>query len=330
MPTKNSSKSSPKSRKKTSLRKELDLKTEASRPRRLKLPAYRPFRFQRIRYPEHLPSVWRITKTMTAILWGRRWLFLGMIALYGLLNLLFVRGLSGGTDVGSLKQQLSMGLGGNTGKLATGVTVFTSLLLSSGNNASATAGAYQVFLGLLFSLAIIWAVRQVAGGQSIRLRDAFYKGMYPLIPFILVLIVVLLQTIPLLIGAVVFGIVISSGIAASTIEFILWGLLFAVLAIITIYMLCASVFALYIVTLPDMTPLKALRSARSLVQYRRGQVLRKLLFLPLGLLIAAAIVMLPIILFAAPAAQWVFFVLSMFGLLLVHAYIYTLYKELLA
>ena len=60
-------------------------------------------------------------------------------------------------------------------------------------------------------------------------------------------------------------------------------------------------FALYIVTLPDMTPMKALRSARELVRYRRWTVLRKVLFLPLMLLVVAAIIMVPIIILADAA-----------------------------
>ena len=94
-------------------------------------------------------------------------------------------------------------------------------------------------------------------------------------------------------------------------------------------MISSSIFALYIVTLPDMTPLKALRSARQLVRHRRWTVLRKILFLPILLIVVAAIVMLPIIIWTPPLAQWIFFVLTMFAIAAVHAYAYALYRELL-
>ena len=300
------------------------------KPRRLHLPAYKPFRWKRIKHPERLPSVWTLTKKTCVLLWSRRWLFLGISLVYGMLTLVFVQGLSGGADVNSLKQQLGLGIGGNAGQLVTGTAVFTQLLAASGSNSSATAGAYQLFIGLVVSLATIWALRQTVAGQRIRLRDAFYRGMYPLVPFILVLCVILLQLLPFLIGGLLYTTVVSSGIAVYTLEKAVWLALFLVLACVTVYLLCSSLFALYIVTLPDMTPMKALRSARQLVRYRRTQVFRKLLFLPVALLIAAFIVMLPFIVFAAGFAQWVFFVLSMLGLVIVHAYMYTVYKELLA
>jgi hypothetical protein len=299
------------------------------KPRRLHLPGYKPFRLKRIKHPVSLPSVWRLTRQTSVLLWRHRWLFLGLALTYGVLNILLVRGFSSGTNVSSLKHQISQAASGNIGQLAVGFSVFVSLLASSGNSSSATAGAYQIFLGLIISLATIWVLRQVMAGERIRLRDAFYKGMYPLIPFILVLLVVLVQTVPFLIGGGLYNLVVTNGIAVYATEKLLWGLLFFVLAVISAYMLCSSLFALYIVTLPDMTPMKALRSARQLVRYRRLSVFRKLLFLPVALLVIAAAIMVPIIVLAAPVAPWALFVLAMAGLIALHAYMYTLYRELL-
>jgi hypothetical protein len=58
-------------------------------------------------------------------------------------------------------------------------------------------------------------------------------------------------------------------------------------------------------------------------------VMRKVLFLPLLLLLIAAAIMLPIIIWLAPLARWVFFILTMSVLAAVHGYLYTLYRELL-
>lgn len=263
------------------------------------------------------------------LLWRRRWLFLGIAAIYGALNILFVTGVSGGADVASLKQQTAQSLPAHASQLSVGLSVFTQLFSSAGGGSSASAGAYQVFLGLIISLAVIWALRQTTAGERVRLRDTFYKGMYPLIPFILVLVIVLLQTLPFLIGGGLYSLAVNFGIAVSTIEKLLWGLLFLVLSVISIYMLCSSLFALYIVTLPDMTPMKALRSARQLVRYRRSSVFRKLLFLFIALFVLAIVIMLPFILFAAVVAPWAFLLISVIGLVAIHGYMYTLYRELL-
>jgi hypothetical protein len=149
------------------------------------------------------------------------------------------------------------------------------------------------------------------------------------VPFVLVLLVIGLQLLPLVIGSAVYATVISNGIAVHAVERLFWLVIFLLLAAASLYLICSSLFALYIVTLPDMTPMKALRSARQLVRHRRLSILRKVLWLLLLLLIASAIIMLPIIVWLTPLAQWIFFLLTVFGLAAAHAYLYTLYRELL-
>lgn len=305
-------------------------KSLAKKPRRLKQPTYKNFHLaKRITHPVKLPSVWQLTKSSWKVLWTYKNLFIGITLLYGLLNLLLVQGLAGNTDISSLKHTLSQVFTGHLGSLASGLSIFAVLVSSAGNGSSPTAGAYQFFLAIFTSLAVIWALRQVLSGSTIRIRDAYYRGMTPLIPFILVLLVIGLQLIPALLGATLYGQVITGGIAVYFIEKFVWVLLFALLMLLSLYMLSSSLFALYIVTLPNMTPMKALRSARQLVRYRRWTVLRKIICLPIILLIAAAIIMVPIIIWLTPLTQWVFFLLTMFALIVVHAYMYTLYRELL-
>jgi hypothetical protein len=279
--------------------------------------------------PPKLPSAYTLVKTAANTLWHNRRLFAGITLVYGLLNLILVQGIAGSNDVTSLKDTLDKIFTGHLGSLASGVSVFTVMLGSAGNSSSQTAGAYQLFLGLIVSLAIVWALRQVLSGAKLRVRDAFYKGIYPLVPFMLVLIVVGLQLIPLLIGSSIYSIVVTNAIAVSLVEKLLWDLLFALLALLTLYMLSSSLFALYIVTLPDMTPVKALKSAKELVKGRRWTVLRKIIALPVILLVVAGIIMIPIIIWLTPLARWVFFILTMSTLLALHSYMYTLYRELL-
>lgn len=305
-------------------------KTSPNGPRRIKQPTYKSLRLQkRIKHPIKLPSVYKLTKTSALTIWNHKGLFAGITVIYGLLNLILVQGIAGTNDASSLKDSLDQIFTGNFGGLASGLSIFAIMLGSAGNSTSQTAGAYQFFLALIGSLAIIWALRQVLAGVSLRVRDPYYKGIYPLVPFLLVLLFVGLQLIPLLIGSSIYTIVINNGIAVLGVEKFLWALLYGLLALLTFYMLSSSLFALYIVTLPDMTPMKALRSARELVRYRRWTVLRKIISLPVILLIVAALIMVPIIVWLTSLAQWVFFILTMSALLAIHTYMYTLYRELL-
>ena len=253
----------------------------------------------------------------------------GIALIYGLLSIVLVQGLAATTDVVSVKQQLNQVFTGNLGSVASSFSVFMILVGSAGSGSSQSAGVYQFFLGLIASLAIIWALRQLYSNVTIRIRDAYYRGMTPLVPFVLVLLMVGLQLLPMLIGSSIYSTVISNGIAVTAIEKLLWLALFLGLTAVSLYFISSSVIALYIATLPDMTPLKALRSAKELVKNRRWLVIRKLLFLPVALLVVAAVIMLPVIAIIPIIAPWLFFVLTMLALVVIHTYIYTLYRELI-
>jgi hypothetical protein len=284
---------------------------------------------RRIKQPVKLPNIYRLTRATTQILWTHKKTLAGITLVYGLLNLVLVQGIAGNSDLGNIKHTLDQIFTGHLASLASGLSVFALLVSSAGNSSSPTAGAYQFFLGLIGSLAMIWALRQLLSGKKLRFRDAYYRGMYPLVPFVLVLVVIALQLIPLLVGSTLYSIVITNGIAVAAGEKLAWAVLFALLALLSFYLVSSSLFALYIVTLPGMTPMRALRSARELVHKRRWTVLRKVISLPVILLIVAAVIMVPIIVWLTPLAQWTFFILTMAALLAAHTYMYTLYRELL-
>jgi hypothetical protein len=188
---------------------------------------------------------------------------------------------------------------------------------------------YQVIIGLVVSLAVIWVLRQVYANHTVRIRDGFYQGMHPFVPFVLVLTIIGLQLVPLAIGTMLYSTITNSGIAVTTAEQLLWLAFFGVLALISLYLISSSLFALYIVSLPNMTPMAAVRSARQLVSHRRWIVMRKIICLPIALLIIAAFILIPLILFATAVAPWVFFILSTLLLVIVHSYMYALYRSLL-
>lgn len=273
-----------------------------------------------------LPSVWKLTKSTAGLLGQHKKLFIGITLVYGLLTLLLV-GLVNSADINSLKAQFESS--GGLATIGSGLSVFVNLLGSSGNSANDSAGTYQFFLGLIASLAIIWALRQVSAGLSIRVRDAYYRGIYPLVPFVLVLLVVGLQLVPMLIGAGIYNQVMSNGIAVVAFEKLAWAALFGLFSLFSLYLISSSIFALYIVTLPDMTPLKALRTARKLVKGRHWLMARKILFLPLALLVIAALIMLPFIIWLTALVPWLFFALGISSLVVIHSYLYSLYRELI-
>jgi hypothetical protein len=282
------------------------------------VPAYKPL-------PKARHIFWRVCKQ----LWQHKRLFGGVVVVYGLLNLLLVRGLSGSSDLQNFKSVLDSLVHGFGGKLASSLASFAYLLSTSGSGNAANSGMYQTILFLICSLAFIWAFRQTLAKHAITTKQSFYEGMYPLIPFILVFLLIGVQLLPLAIGGSVYSTVFQNGIAVHLWEKVLWLVLFLLLGLWSLRMITATCFALYIVTLPGMSPMRAYRSARELVYGRRLLIWRKLIFLPIALFLAAALIEVPLILFLTPLAVWVFFALSMLALPLAHGYLYNLYRDML-
>ncbi len=304
------------------------------KPRKIVQPTYKSFRMSKqIKQPKvHIVGGFRLFVLSLKILYKNKRLFGGILVITFLLNLILVKGLSNASNLTDLKGSLDGIFTGNTGKLTSGFALFAVLVGSSGAAPTEVAGLYQTVLFVVTSLVFIWALRQTSGQAKppkVRIRDAFYKSMYPIIPFILVLLVIGLQLLPLVSANFLYGTVITSGLAVTMLEKLLWLLLIFLLIILSLYMISSSVFALYIVTLPDMTPMQALRSARELVRFRRWTIIRKLLLLPVCLLVLGALLVIPLIILSPGLAEWVFYILGLIVLPVVHSYIYQLYRKLL-
>jgi hypothetical protein len=311
-------------------------KTTSPSPRVLSVPTYHWYKPNTWQYlsaqiPQQAPLskarfiMWNVLNQ----LWTHKRLFGGIVLAFGILNIVLVRGVAGSNDLTNLKSSLDDTFKGVGGEAASSLLGFTYVLASSGSGSTSTSGIYQTILLLICSLAFIWALRQTLAKNQVHVRDSFYRGMYPLVPFVLVIGLLGIQLIPLAVGGGLYTSILNSGIAAHWYEKVLWLVLFLGLALWSLRMITATIFALYIVTLPDIAPLQAYRKARDLVKYRRLLIWRKLIFLPIALLVVSAVIELPLILFITPVAVWSFFVVSMCMLPVVHGYLYNLYRELL-
>lgn len=276
-----------------------------------------------------MPGIYRLFKQTISLLVKNKKLFFGIITIYILLSVLLVNGVSLFTDFFDTKKQIDESLGGDISGWTTSFALL-GVLVSAGSSASSeTGGVYRLFLILVISLALIWAIRQASAGQKVGVKQSFYQGLYPLAQFILVALVIVLQFIPFLIGNFLLSAAITNSIAVTLAEKSLFILLFILLSLLSLYMVLSSVFALYIVTLPDMTPMKALRSARALVLHKRLSVALRLLGLPILSLLFFIVLVLPLIYFLPFLAVLLFIVLSGLMLYFFHAYNYNLYRALL-
>ena len=304
---------------------------KSARPRVRSLPKHQTLRLSKKNYkqPAAIPGAWKILKATVRTVWSNKLLFFGIALVNLLLTFIFVHGLGYSWDLAEVKRSFEELLGENGGQLTTAVALLGYLAGTASSGGGEGAGTYQFFIILITSLATIWAVRQILAGEKPGLRDTFYKGMYPLVPFVLVLFIIALQLLPLLIGNLIYSSVVNNGLATTGLENIVFLLLFAGLALLSGYMITSSIFALYISTLPEMTPMKALRSARDLVVHRRWGVALRVFALPLVLILLSAILLLPLLIYATPLAQILFILLTSFSLIVTHVYMYLLYRELI-
>lgn len=296
-----------------------------------KKPKYKTFRLHK-RIKHHappLPSWWILLKKSWALMKANKKQIAVFAAVYGFLNLLLVRGFSSPVDIEGLQESFREVIGEDSAGLAAGFTAFGLLINASTQGSSEVAQVYQTFLLVIASLALIWLYRQQQAGNLVSMKLAFYRGMYPFIPFILVLLVIGLQLLPALIGNFLFSTVISAGLAVSGLEQILWLLFYITTLLLSLYMVSSSAIALYVVTLPEMTPMVALRQARELVRYRRFSVLRKSIAIILVIFALLVVVVLPVIFIAPVLAEWMFFAVTVLGIPLVIGYMFSLYRELL-
>jgi hypothetical protein len=276
-----------------------------------------------------LASVFELSRDSSKILWQNKKLFSLVILIYGVLYIVLVEGFSSPVSASTIKSATSSLSSGHFSSLFSGVGVFAYLLGSSSSSNQSGSSAYQVVIIIIASLAIIWCLRRLHNGEKIRARDAYYKGLYAFAPYVLVLLFIGLELLPLVFGLGLYSLLIQGGIAVSVIEKIIALIIAIGLSGLTCYLLSSSIMALYIVTLVDMTPLKALRSAKGLVKGQRLLVFRKLIFLPITILIVGAIIMLPFILIIPSIAAWLFLILTMIALAYVHSYCYSLYRGLI-
>lgn len=253
----------------------------------------------------------------------------GILVVYALIDLVLVGGNTDSTSLPVAKSGLANFLHGHVNNFTSGFTLFSFLVNSGNTSNNDAASAYELVLLLIVSVVYIWALRQIYANNKVRIRDAFYVGTYPIIPFILILLVMGVQLLPLAIGASIYTNLLNGGYLIGTPSHIIAILIFLLFASWTVYMLCSSIIALYIVTLPDMTPWKALMAARDLVRFRRWIVLRKLLFLILTVAVGGVILLVPVALFATPGAMLLFLLLTALTVGVIHSYIYELYREML-
>ncbi len=296
-----------------------------------KKPKYKSFRLHKP-IKHHLPPLanWlELTKKSFKLMAVNKIALLWFVLVFAILNVLLVRGFQSTVDVSEVNDLSQELFGGEFSAFSSAITSFTLFVDSSKTVSGEVAQLYQTILIIIGSLALIWLYRQQQAGNKVSMKMAFYRGMYPIIPFFLVLLVIFLQMVPALLANFLYSSAIQGNLLFGTFENVAIFVVMLLFVLLSLYMVSSSAIALYVVTLPEMTPMYALKQARELVRHRRASVFRKFMALILIVLVLLFIIVIPMIYLIPDFAEWIFFIATILAVPFVHGYLFSLYRELL-
>lgn len=307
---------------------------------------HRSFRMTRRRdyvRPLVLPGYFSFTREVTKLLWKYRKMFALLALVYVVLYAVLV-GLQSQADYTSLSDTLtstSNGLfSGGWGAIGKAGLLLASVF--STNYTTQSTDAQQIFSVLIFLmtwLTTVWLLRNILAGHRVKLRDGLYNSSAPLLSMALIALLVAVQLIPVAIAFIGYNAALNSGLLAGGVASMLFWLGAGLLAVLSLYWITSSLFAMVIVTLPGMYPYQAIKTAGDIVLGRRIKLLLRWLWMALVVVVATLVVMIPIILLdmflkdAWPAIQSVPIVPVAFVVWLavmtiwVSSYVYMLYRK---
>lgn len=247
-----------------------------------------------------LPGYFAFAISVNKTLWKYKKAFIWLAVVYAVLTTILV-GIGSQETYNSLASTLqdtgAQIFQGNLGQIGQAALLFVSIG-SSGLNSSPTEAQqiYIVFLGLLVWLTTVWLLRGLLAGHKVKMRDGLYSAGAPIIATFLVVMVLILQLIPIGIAAIGYASAQSTGLLGGGVAAMLFWFVAGLLTIMSLYWITSTFFALIIVTLPGMYPMKALKTAGDMVVGRRLRILLRLLWMAGAIVVAGAGVFIPIIL----------------------------------
>lgn len=197
-------------------------------------------------------------------------------------------------------------------------------LLDSGQSSSAS-----VVIGLCMSLVFIWAIRHLTNKTKIKARDAIYQGLAPLVSFTIVLVIISIQLLPAIFASFLYTTAKNTGLLTTGFENFIFFAVMALVVLLCLYWATSAIMALYIVTLPGMYPMRALRSAKDLVVFRRFPIFLRIVALPILLVLIFGLILLAVVLIKPSLLVLVLNLIAILAMPLFHTYLYKLYRSLI-
>jgi hypothetical protein len=264
---------------------------------------HRSFRLTRRRdYNRSLsmPGYFAFSRTVNKTLWQHKKVFIGLGVVYAVLTIVFV-GIGSqdtyNTLTSTLQDSGSQIFSGNLGQLGQAALLFVSIGYS-GLNATPTEAQqiYLVLLALLIWLTTVWLLRSLVAGHKVKMRDGLYSAGAPIIATFLVVLVLMIQLLPIALAVIAYSAANSTGLLNGGVAAMLFWIIVILLVVMSLYWITSTFFALIVVTLPGMYPMRALKTAGDMVVGRRLRILLRMLWMMGSIALVGIVVFIPIIL----------------------------------
>ena len=290
-----------------------------------------------------LPGYMTFTHQVNQTLWSNRKIFVWLGIVYALLTVLFIgigsqENYTALTDV--FNESGSEFFAGGAGALKEAGILFLSIASSGlGDTLTASQQLYAVILVLLVWLTTVWLLRNIMAGKVVKMRDGLYAAGAPIVSTFLVALVLVIQLLPVAIAIVAYSAASASGLLTGGVEAMLFWAGAILLGILSLYLVTSTFFAMIIVTLPGMYPMRALRSAGDIVTGRRIRIFLRYVWMFLYVFLIWTIIVIPFILLDSwlksviPQIEWVpvipvlLLLLSSITVIWIASYIYILYRK---
>jgi hypothetical protein len=228
---------------------------------------------------------------------------------------------------------------GDIGVVAKSGLLLLSTVTTGGlsSEASESSTIFAVLIFLILWLTTIFILRQRLAGRTIKLRDALYNAMTPLISSFVVFAVAVIQCVPIFLLIIVYSAAVQTDFLATPFYALVFFIFAALMLLLSGYLLSSSLMALVAVSAPGLYPMRALHTSSELMMGRRIKFALRLLGLLFVLAITWVVVMLPLIMFdifmkqfewtsGVPFVPICLLVMTCFTGIYISAYLYLYYR----
>ena len=231
---------------------------------------------------------------------------------------------------------------GDIGNVARAGLLLISTVTTGGlsGSSSEVTIVFSVLIFLMIWLVTIFLVRHIMAKQKVKLRDALYNAMTPLISSLVVFLVAVLQAVPIFILIIAYSAAVRTDFLATPFYALVFFIFAALMIVLSGYLLSSTLMAFVAVSAPGMYPMTALQATSELMRGRRIRFLLRIVALIIAMVAMWVLVMMPLILFdlwmgqfewtaAVPFVPICLVVMTCFTAIYVTVYLYMYYRYML-